>query len=177
MSKIIQCDKCLMKFSANNSLKRHIENIHLKEKNFKCEFCEFTCNHKPNLKKHSCYVTKNMKIITDLESSQYSIEYGISKRLELELNAKRVSCPFGRIDLMTTDTIIEIKKWDEHKKAIGQVIGYAIYYPFYKKRIHFFGSKPTISMEKALREVCSKLNIEITEEPEIVETEIVETEN
>ena len=172
MSKTFQCDKCTMKFVNNCNLQRHIANIHLKEKNFKCELCEFTCNAKANLKKHSCYIKKENPI-TDQETSQYSVEYGISKRLEQELNANRISCPFGRIDLMTNDTIIEIKKWDEHKKAIGQIIGYSIYFPTYKKRIHFFGSKPTKPMEKSLREVCLKLDIEITEEP-ITEEPIID---
>ena len=71
---------------------------------------------------------------------------------------------------MTSDTIIEIKKWDEHKKAIGQIMGYSVYFPIYKKRIYFFGAKPTTIMEKAIRDVCQKFNIEITEEPENIET-------
>ena len=157
-----QCETCNMLFTVKSNLQRHISNIHLKEKNYKCEHCDFTCHHKPNLKKHSCYIKK--KSITDPDSSQYSIEYGIQRRLEQELNGHRISCPFGRVGLMTTDTIIEIKKWEEHKKAIGQIMGYSVYFPIYKKRIHFFGTKPTTTMEKAIREVCQQFNIEITEE-------------
>ena len=160
-----QCETCQMKFNTKSNLQRHISNIHLKEKNFKCEHCEFICNVKSNLKKHSCYI-KKVNPISDPDSSQYSIEYGIQRRLEQELNGNKISCPFGRVDLMTSDTIIEIKKWDEHKKAIGQIMGYSVYFPIYKKRIHFFGSKPTTTMEKAIRDVCQKFNIEITEEPD-----------
>ncbi len=80
-----QCETCKMTFTLKSNLQRHISNIHLKEKNYKCEHCDFTCHHKPNLKKHSCYIKINPPI-TDSESSQYSIEYGIQKRLEQELN-------------------------------------------------------------------------------------------
>ena len=104
-----QCETCNMLFTVKSNLQRHISNIHLKEKNYKCEYCDFTCHHKPNLKKHSCYI-KKVNPITDPDSSHYSIEYGIQRRLEQELNGHRISCPFGRVDLMTSDTIIEIKK-------------------------------------------------------------------
>ena len=156
------CDICGLVLSANAHLQRHISGMHLKEKNIKCEFCDFKCNQKQNLKKHSCY--------QKLTSSQnnglcdYSIEYNIQQKLEKELNGIKGTCPFGRIDILTTDTIIEIKKWTEHKKAIGQILGYASYYPSYKKRIHFFGQKLNEQSMRGLRDVCKFYGIEITEE-------------
>ena len=160
----IQCDLCTLNFSSRANMLRHKSNIHLKEKNFQCEFCDFKCHQKLNLKKHSCYIKKENPINKDEETSQYSVEYGIQKRLERELKGNKVTCPFGRIDIMTEDTIIEIKKWEDHKKGIGQILGYGVYFPKYKKRLHFFGIKPSNEMTKSIKDVCKKLNIEITEE-------------
>jgi hypothetical protein len=57
--------------------------------------------------------------------------------MENELNGHKISCPFGRIDIMTADTIIEIKKWEDHKKGIGQILGYCSHVSSYKKEFIF----------------------------------------
>ena len=161
----LNCPKCSMKFTQKANLKRHINVIHDLIKPFKCEYCDFTTGAKCNLKKHSCYVQKANPITEQLgETSMYSVEYNIQKRIETEVNGHRVSCPFGIIDIITDDTIIEIKKWDEHKKGIGQILGYSYYFPTYKKRLHFFGIKPSDKKRKSIEEVCQSFNIEITEE-------------
>ena len=165
MSQTFKCDKCNKNFSTNSNLERHILNIHNNEKNFKCEFCDFKCHQKLNLNKHSCYVKKaNPLISSDIEGSNYSIEYHIQSKLELELNGRPKTCPFGRIDVLTETEIIEIKKWEEHKKAIGQILGYSCYYPDHQKRIHFFGIKPNERQLNSIKEVCNKFNIIISEE-------------
>jgi hypothetical protein len=165
--KTFPCEECGLKLRTKRALIRHISNIHKKEKNYKCEYCEFCCNQKQNLKKHSCYVKREIgeQNITP-QLSNYSIEYGIQVRLQSEIpNATpTITCPFGRIDIMTNDTIIEIKRWDENKKAIGQILGYSTYFPMYKKRIHFFGRKPSENQQEAIRNVCKHFDIEITEE-------------
>ena len=53
------CEYCGLIISCSGHLKRHISNIHLKEKPFQCEFCDFTTNQKCNLKKHA---TSHLKI-------------------------------------------------------------------------------------------------------------------
>ena len=153
-----ECDECHFKFKQYQHLKRHISAIHLKEKPHKCEYCDFVCSHKPNLLHHSC----KSKIEND---PLYRPEKIIQKRLATELNGKcEISCDYGKIDLLTHDTIIEIKKWGEHKKAIGQLLGYSIYFPTYKKRIHFFSNKVNKKQMQGIYDVCKFYNIEITEE-------------
>ena len=160
---VFTCSKCSMNLSNNANLKRHIQVIHELIKPFKCEYCDFTTAQKCNLKKHSCYIKKENPIQELIgETSVYSVEYNIQKRIEKEVNGHRITCPFGIIDIITEDTIIEIKKWDDHKKGIGQLIGYAYYFPSFKKRLHFFGSKPSEKKIKSILEVCASLNIEIT---------------
>ena len=105
-----KCDKCDKCFTQKANVRRHMENIHDHLKPHKCEHCEFTTHHKPNLKKHSCYVKLEMpKIPEGVESSGYSIEYYIQSKLEKELKGYTQSCPFGRIDILTEHYIIEIK--------------------------------------------------------------------
>ena len=158
------CEECGMKFASKIHLKRHFSNIHLKEKNIKCEYCDYVCHRKDNLKHHSCY-TKKRSNPNNKPLSSNSVECSIHTRLHNELNARHeISCPFGRIDLMTTDTIIEIKNWIDHKKGIGQILGYATFFPSYKKRIHFFGTRPNLKIYEGILEVCKYYSIEMTEE-------------
>ena len=163
MTNTFKCDQCNKMFPSNGNLKRHIENIHNKVKSHQCEFCDFKCNAKENLKKHSCYIKKAMPEVP-IESSGYSVEYFIQSKLEAELQGVSKTCPFGRIDILTDTCIIEIKKWDEHKKALGQILGYSVYYPDHQKRVHFFGPKPSERQLNAIKQVYQTFNIIITEE-------------
>ena len=86
MSNTFECDKCKKVFTTKANLNRHNENIHNNTKNHKCEFCEFKCNAKENLKKHSCYIKKAMPVVP-IDSSQYSVEYYIQTKLHYQLHA------------------------------------------------------------------------------------------
>lgn len=45
----------------------------------------------------------------------------------------------GSIDVLTTTEIIEVKRVNDWKHAIGQVLVYGKYFPKHQKRIHLFG--------------------------------------
>ncbi|BAY66822.1 DNA-damage-inducible protein (plasmid) [Calothrix brevissima NIES-22] len=63
-----------------------------------------------------------------------------SDRLQKKLGGTReVQTPAGFIDLLTDEQIIEVKKVNSWKAAVGQVEIYRDYYPFHEKRIHLFG--------------------------------------
>lgn len=150
----IICEACGKTLKTKANLKRHMAVVHEKLKPFKCEHCDFACSIKSNLKAHSCYATKNGQCQ----------EYDIQNKMEKELGSFTICCPIGRVDLMTHDTIIELKKWKDHKKGIGQLMCYSHYFPDKKRRLHFFGVKPVPKQEEAIRKVCEGLGIEVTEE-------------
>ena len=70
-----------------------------------------------------------------------TIKNHVENMLEKKLKGYTQSCPFDRIDIQTEHYIIEIKKWEEHKKAIGQILGYSVYYKNHQKRIDTFYEK------------------------------------
>ena len=68
-------------------------------------------------------------------------EKEIQERLAVELSAKmEIVCLAGRIDLLSSTEIIEIKHGPKWKHALGQILAYGKYYPNYQKVIHLFGS-------------------------------------
>lgn len=69
-----------------------------------------------------------------------------------------VSTPVGRIDLLTEHHIIEIKKADDWKAALGQVQAYSQFYPNRTKRICLFG---LVRNRADIVYVCSLLDIEV----------------
>ncbi len=85
-------------------------------------------------------------------------------KLARQLNGQtEVTTLAGRIDILTSTEIIEVKYINKWKAAIGQIITYAKYYPNHQKRIHLFGidnnnqSKLTI-----IKQHCLEHNINLT---------------
>jgi hypothetical protein len=72
----------------------------------------------------------------------------------------------GRVDLLTSTEIIEIKRASHWKDAVGQVVVYGHYYPSHSKRIHLFGSVHT-SLRSLIERHCKKLKITVTWETNI----------
>lgn len=50
-----------------------------------------------------------------------------------------VHTPVGRIDVLTTNEVIEVKKISNWKSAMGQVMAYHHYYPTHSMRVHLYG--------------------------------------
>jgi hypothetical protein len=50
-----------------------------------------------------------------------------------------VSTPVGRIDILTNDEVIEVKRYASWKHALGQAIAYSVFYPALRPRIHLVG--------------------------------------
>jgi len=67
-------------------------------------------------------------------------EKAIQKKLAKRLNAQvEVNTPIGKIDLLTSKEVIEVKDIKNWKSAVGQVLMYGNYYPSHQKRIHLYG--------------------------------------
>lgn len=69
-----------------------------------------------------------------------------------------VSTPVGRIDLLTDRHVIEIKKADDWKAALGQVQAYSQFYPHHTKKICLFG---LVKNRADIVYVCSLLDVEV----------------
>lgn len=78
--------------------------------------------------------------------------------LHKELGGKKeVNTPAGRIDLLTDTELIEIKKYEKWKSAIGQLLSYSHFYPAHKKILALFGNSD--KNNKSLTTICEELDI------------------
>lgn len=73
-----------------------------------------------------------------------------------------VSTPYGRIDILSSTQIIEIKRADKWKDAIGQIQAYSTAYPHHKKVIYLFGKT---DRKADIIYACSLMDIEVVFEP------------
>jgi len=90
----------------------------------------------------------------------------LEKDVQLSLQALiggilEVKTPAGDIDLLTADQVIEVKRVNDWKSALGQILVYGKYYPSHQKRIHLFGETQTSYLE-LIRSHCSTLNVIVT---------------
>ena len=163
--KIIQCPQCNKSILSKN-LNKHINDVHLKIKKFKCEYCDFKCSQKQSLPSHSCY----RRHIDSNQSVSRGEDY-IQKKLEEKTEGKKQKCPIGEIDILSKTELIEIKLWNEWKKGIGQLMTYGYYFSDKQKRIHFFGPTLKNEIKIEIEKILTSLNIIMTIEPEIKKEE------
>ena len=84
-------------------------------------------------------------------------------KLAKSLNGQmEVKVPYGRIDILTNNQIIEVKHIKKWNAALGQVITYAYFYPNHQKRIHLFGVENNSHKISMIQEQCRAQNIIIT---------------
>ena len=85
----------------------------------------------------------------------------IRDRLKQALGGETEVCtPVGKIDLLTSCQIIEVKPIKSWKSALGQLIAYAYFYPKHEKRLHLFGKQPkTLDL---IKHVCKQYSVIVT---------------
>lgn len=88
------------------------------------------------------------------------------KEIQLKLQQKlggeiEIECLAGRIDLLTSTQIIEVKNVGSWKSALGQILVYGEYYPSHQKRIHLYGETQASYLE-LIRKHCSKFSVVVT---------------
>jgi hypothetical protein len=89
-------------------------------------------------------------------------EKSIQNKLKDQLGGEtEVLTTDGRIDLLTSLEIIEIKHVKAWKSAIGQVLIYGNSYPSHSKRIHLFGCTHG-AMKDRIAFHCEKLGITVS---------------
>jgi hypothetical protein len=87
------------------------------------------------------------------------------KQLQSLLHKKKggsieVSTPAGRIDLLTSRFIIEIKTVKSWKSGLGQLLVYQEYYPSHGLILVLFGACHSL-FKKMVEHHCSKFNIKV----------------
>lgn len=136
----VRCPICNREM-LNHNLGRHLESIHIKEKPFKCEYCDFRTSVKHNLNKHSCYAGYGTR------TQHYSIETTIQTRMVNEYEKSNILINsevrniMGRIDILTNTEVIEIKRWTHRNTGVGQLKLYSTEYPDKLLRLHIYGRK------------------------------------
>ena len=86
------------------------------------------------------------------------------KEIQLFLQEKlggniEVDTKIGRIDLLTNDSLIEIKTYKDWKCALGQLLAYSIFYPQKKLYMYLFDVKNNDT--KLINKICNKNNINL----------------
>jgi len=116
--------------------------------------------------------------ITNDEYAQFLLRFPQKKRAssrelekDVQLNLQssiggilEVRTLAGTIDLLTADQIIEVKRVNDWKSALGQILVYGQYYPSHQKRIHLFGESQE-SYLSMVRKHCSKFKVVVTHQP------------
>eukprot|EP00899_Mesostigma_viride_P027149 jgi/Mesvir1/7619/Mv16705-RA.1 len=101
-------------------------------------------------------------------------EKDIQAQLAEELKGEReVKTRSGLIDILCHDpkVVIEVKEFSQAFQGVGQVLGYAMDYPGYAKRLHVFRTSktPNVTVERllALKELCDLYKVELTLDEDI----------
>lgn len=81
--------------------------------------------------------------------------------LEKYRGSKEVPTEAGKIDLLTSSEIIEVKQINKWKEALGQILVYGHYYPSHQKRIHLFGECHSSYLE-IIQKHCEKVGVLLT---------------
>ncbi len=94
-----------------------------------------------------------------------NVEQKICARLKDSLGGlTEVSTPAGRIDLLTDDEIIEVKRIDRWKAALGQILVYSGFYPHHRKRLHLFGRRDELTKVADIEAACMAFAVKVTAE-------------
>ena len=87
------CAECDHEFGNRSTLKIHIRSIHLKEKRFKCNDCEFKTNIKESLTKHMRSHTNEKPFECNTCGKMFSSQSSLSfHKRSIHLKEKRYSC-------------------------------------------------------------------------------------
>lgn len=108
------------------------------------------------------YIAK--QYLSDMEKLKLN-EKAIQDSLELRLNRYAREANVGisreRVDLMSAKRIVEIKKFENWKHALGQMLFYSWAQPDKKKLLILFKDEIKSNKVKVVREVCSYYKVDV----------------
>ena|SRR5579863_3804169 len=127
--------------------------------NFSAKVSKWIEEWKKNSLKNEIRYWKAVSNITPSNNS--TTEKQIQRKLHKKLGGEmEVDTTFGRIDLLTDDAVIEIKKYDDWKCAVGQVIMYSSDYPDRERIIYLF-DVPDDNILDVIKTKCKNENIKV----------------
>lgn len=101
---------------------------------------------------------KFKKHLAESKKPEKKVQRKIAKELK---GVKEIPTEAGRIDILTSKEVIEVKQVNQWKSALGQVLVYGAYYPSHQKRIHLFGRCHS-SYLNVIKKHCDKFNVSVT---------------
>jgi hypothetical protein len=131
--------------------------------------CKVAKKEATRAKKAAKKATTRLRTFKKSLSKQEENEREVSDRLARETGgAREVQTLSGRIDVLTATEVIEVKRIDDWKHSIGQVVAYGTHFPSHKKRIHLFGRQDLMEsytlLKKQIDTLCNSLDIDVTYE-------------
>jgi hypothetical protein len=107
----------------------------------------------------SCYYKVIDDVTVKITTTKESV---IRDELVKELGGiTEVECETGRIDILTKNEVVEVKKVSDWKSAVGQVLVYQQEYPDHSPRIHLYG-ECSCDFKKMIVKYVSKFGIKVT---------------
>lgn len=99
------------------------------------------------------------RIVTIMAKAPKPRERMVQQQLHAEVGGNcEESTSAGRIDVITSNAIYEIKDFRNWKAAIGQILVYRSYYPKLTPTIYLFGKAP-LELRQLIQKHCDELHI------------------
>jgi hypothetical protein len=115
-----------------------------------------------NLMKIPAEYHPQLSMSTTPKPAGKGVEKVVQERLSRNLDGKmEVLTPVGKIDILTSTEIIEVKVAASWKGALGQVIAYAYFYPSHQKLIHLYGAAHSDS-KGYIEKICKASGVIVT---------------
>jgi hypothetical protein len=104
--------------------------------------------------------TRDGKISVTPNAAKEIEEHIVRDRLKSIIGGtSEVITPAGRIDLLTNTEIIEVRRAEDWKSALGQALAYQYFYADRKAKLHLFNF---CQNRKVIEQVCSQFNVAVT---------------
>jgi len=94
---------------------------------------------------------------------------------EQDILGREVCCEYGRVDLLLTDWVLEIKRADKWKEGVGQLMVYGLEYPQKGRWLHLYPQREMGKLrhphkiqesvgrlKNKVEEACEHLGIRVT---------------
>ena len=100
-----ECQLCDKEFSRTNNLKRHIEQVHMSVKRFKCDQCQFETSAKATIKQHKSSKHEGITYKCDQCDKKFYDKKLLKHHILIEHDKFRFECSVCHFMCKTTETL------------------------------------------------------------------------